>query len=144
MKGKRTVSLEIWSRWASLGVASALAVLAVSILFGVLQAVPPASAQTVEVGLVTDEGTLADRSFNWLSYQGLLRAEAELEIVGTVYTSTSAADYEPNLQQCATDGNDLCIAVGFGPSEAISATAAVNLDTAFAMWISSSRNTMTT
>ena len=53
-------------------------------------------ADPVAVGLVTDEATLADMGWNWLAYQGLLRAEAELGVVGTVYTSTSGADYEPN------------------------------------------------
>ncbi|MBN1483537.1 MAG: BMP family ABC transporter substrate-binding protein [Chloroflexia bacterium] len=78
----------------------------------------PAQAQTVSVGLVTDEGTLADMSFNWLSYQGLLRAEDELGVAGAVYTSTSPADYEPNLQQCVDDGNDLCLSVGFSMADA--------------------------
>jgi basic membrane lipoprotein Med (substrate-binding protein (PBP1-ABC) superfamily) len=92
-----------------------------------------ASGVPVKVGLVTDDGTLADKGYNWLSYQGLLRAENELDVEGAVYTSTSSADYGPNLQQCVDDGNSLCISVGFFTGQAISGTAAANPGTSFAI-----------
>lgn len=93
-------------------------------LGGAVAAAVGVQADPVAVGLVTDEATLADMGWNWLAYQGLLRAEADLGVVGTVYTSTSGADYEPNLQKCVTDGNDLCLAVGFLMTAAVSNTAA--------------------
>ncbi|HET89503.1 MAG TPA: BMP family ABC transporter substrate-binding protein, partial [Chloroflexi bacterium] len=104
------------------------------ILIGVhsAQADPPQAPNTIRAGLVTDIGTLADQSFNWFSYQGLLRAESELGVTGAVYTSTSAADYLANLQQCVNDGNDLCISVGFPTMDAISTTAAANPGMRFA------------
>ncbi len=92
-----------------------------------------ATAETYHVGLVTDIGGVDDKSFNELSYQGLLRAENELGVVGTVYTSTTSDDYAPNLQQCVDDGNDLCISVGFPTADAISAAAAANSATDFAI-----------
>ena len=97
-----------------------MAVIGLAALGGVVVAGVRVQADPVAVGLVTDEATLADMGWNWLAYQGLLRAEAELGVVGTVYTSTSGADYEPNLQQCVTDGNDLCLAVGFLMTGAVS------------------------
>ena len=96
-----------------LGLIIGLTVLLLTILSSWSLSTDSAHANTVSVGLVTDENTLADQGWNWTSYQGLLRAESELGVVGKVYTSTSAADYEPNLQQCVNDGNNLCISVGF-------------------------------
>jgi len=98
-----------------------------------LQPKAPATAQSVLVGLVTDVVGLTDMSFNWFSYQGLLRAQDELGVLGTVYTSTDPADYTTNLQQCVDDGNDLCISVGFLTAEAILTTAEANPDTLFAI-----------
>ena len=77
------------------------------------QPVSSVNAQTVTIGLITDIGGVNDKAFNQLSYQGLLRAQSELGIVGKVYSSTTPADYGPNLQQCVTDGSSLCITVGF-------------------------------
>jgi len=68
---------------------------------------------TFKVGLVTDIGGLNDHGFNHLSYQGLLQAESQLGIKGTVLQSQSGADYIPNLTRLAQAGNNLVIAVGF-------------------------------
>jgi basic membrane protein A and related proteins len=65
------------------------------------------------VGLVTDIGGLNDHGFNHLSYTGLLQAESQLGIKGTVLQSNSGADYVPNLTRLAAAGNKLVIAVGF-------------------------------
>jgi len=70
-------------------------------------------AATFKVGLVTDIGGLNDRSFNHLAYVGLLRAEKKLKIQGRVLTSSSSADYIPNLSTLAQQGYNLVIAVGF-------------------------------
>ncbi len=66
-----------------------------------------------KVGLVTDIGGLNDHGFNHLSYEGLLQAEHQLGVQGTVLQSTSGADYVPNLTRLAAAGNKLVIAVGF-------------------------------
>jgi basic membrane protein A len=62
---------------------------------------------------VTDIGGLNDHGFNHLSYQGLLQAESQLGVKGTVLQSTSGADYIPNLTKLAAAGDKLVIAVGF-------------------------------
>ncbi|MGN6869114.1 MAG: BMP family lipoprotein, partial [Solirubrobacteraceae bacterium] len=66
-----------------------------------------------KVGLVTDIGGLNDHGFNHLSYQGLLMAESQLGVKGTVLQSQSGADYVPNLTRLAQAGTKLVIAVGF-------------------------------
>ncbi len=78
------------------------------------------NAQVFKVGLVTDIAGIGDNSFNWMAYQGLLRAEQDLGVVGQLYQPATNDDYDALLQQCATDGNDMCIGVGYlltGPIE---------------------------
>jgi basic membrane protein A len=86
----------------------------------------------VAIGFVPDETGIADMGFNWFSYQGLLRAEIELGVVGSVYTPTSETEYESKLQQCADEGNDLCISVGFLLKDATLNVANNNPGTSFA------------
>ncbi len=95
--------------------------------------VAPARPNSIGVGLVPDKAGLGDMAFNWLSYQGLLRAESELGVTGTVYTSTNDAEYGPNLQQCVDDGNALCISVGFLTAEAIEMAATANPTVSFGL-----------
>jgi basic membrane protein A len=71
------------------------------------------SASNFKVGLVTDIGGLNDRSFNHLAFVGLTRAEQQLGIKGRVLTSSSGADYLPNLTTLARQGYNLIIPVGF-------------------------------
>ncbi|HSB65228.1 MAG TPA: BMP family ABC transporter substrate-binding protein [Anaerolineales bacterium] len=91
------------------------------------------TATTTKVGMIFDSDTFDDMGFKWLSYQGLLRAEDQLGVIGAVYTSTDFSEIEPNVQQCAIDGNDLCIGVGWMLTDAISNTAAVYNSTLFAL-----------
>jgi basic membrane protein A and related proteins len=72
-----------------------------------------AAGGTFKVGLVTDIGGLNDHGFNHLAYTGLLLAEKQLGIQGTVLQSTSGADYLPNLTKLAQGGDNLVISVGF-------------------------------
>jgi basic membrane lipoprotein Med (substrate-binding protein (PBP1-ABC) superfamily) len=116
-----------------LGTVILLAALIAAALLLVLAPVQPVRAQPTAVGLVTDGPTEEDGGFNWLSYQGLERAQSDLGVVGTVYTSTDSADYGPNLQQCVDEGNDLCISVGFGMAEATLTSAQANASTDFAI-----------
>jgi len=87
----------------------------------------------MKVGLITAAGSLTDDPYNWMSYQGLLRAEADLGVDGTVYTAVVSEDYASNLEQCVTDGNVLCISVGFTTSDAISNAAVAHPGTKFAI-----------
>jgi basic membrane protein A len=90
---------------------------------------PP--AKVIKVGLVTDTGTLADKSFNHLAGVGLARAastgnicsslpcKGELGIQGDVTESHANSEYIPNLTNYATRGYDLVIGVGFLMAESV-------------------------
>ena len=72
-------------------------------------------AKTVnfKVGLVTDTGGLNDHGFNHLSDVGLVKAEHDLGVQGSVVQSTDASDYVPNLTAFAQKKYNLVIAVGY-------------------------------
>jgi len=92
-----------------------------------------AEGASVKVGLVPTESGVGDLSFNWMAYQGLVRAENDLGVVGKVYTPTGSIDYGAKLQQCVDDGNQLCIAVGFSMADAVWDKAAAFPGTDFAI-----------
>jgi len=91
------------------------------------------TTKRLRVGLVTDIGGLNDRSFNHLAYVGLQRAEQQLGVEGHVSTSTSAADYIPNLSTLAQEKYDLVIGVGFLMADAIATVAEKFPQTDFAI-----------
>ncbi len=107
-----------------------VALLSVTALLAGLRTLP-AQASTTKVGLLID-GSLSDLSYSWSAYQGLLRAEQEFGVVGTVYTITETPVFS-DVEQCALDGNILCIGVGFSFGGAISGTAEVYSSTNFAV-----------
>src|SRR5450755_2959621 len=91
------------------------------------------SSGNFKVGLVTDIGGLNDKGFNHLAYVGLLRAESQLHIHGRVLTSSSGADYLPNLTTLAQQGYNLVIPVGFLMAVATDAVAKQFPQSKFAM-----------
>jgi peptide/nickel transport system substrate-binding protein len=88
---------------------------------------------TVKVGLIVDGPTPFDGSFNEMAYQGLQRAQTELGMVGTVYTTTSGGPYEAQFAQCAAEDNALCVGVGFSMADAGLAAASAATTTKFAV-----------
>ncbi|MFC1997761.1 BMP family ABC transporter substrate-binding protein [Chloroflexota bacterium] len=92
-----------------------------------------AAAVGYTVGLIPDESGVNDNGWNETAYQGLLRAESELPVIGTVYTPTDGSDYGPQLQQCVDDGNDLCITTAFWLNDATLNAANNNPGTKFAI-----------
>jgi len=88
---------------------------------------------SVRVALVADAGQLNDNGFNELAFNGLKRAEQELDISGRVVEAKSAADYIPNMTTLARQGFDLIIGVGFAQGDAIAAAATRFPDTKFAI-----------
>jgi basic membrane protein A len=91
------------------------------------------SGGTFKVGLVTDIGGLNDHGFNHLAYLGLQRAIAQLHIQGKVLTSSSGADYLPNLTTLAQQGYNLVIPVGFLMADATDTVAKQFPNVKFAM-----------
>jgi basic membrane protein A len=89
--------------------------------------------EPIRIGLVTDIGGLNDRSFNQGNYEGLLRAERELDVEGRVLQSDKAADYVPNLSSLARQDYDLVVAVGFLMADATDVVAQQFPETNFAI-----------
>jgi basic membrane protein A len=108
-----------------------VAILAVSMLMIGLRSMS-AQASTVKVGLILN-GEISKYDWNWQSMQALSRTETEFGVLGTVYTSTQYEEIFTDTRQCAIDGNNLCIGVGWITSQAISETAAVYSTTKFAI-----------
>ena len=69
----------------------------------------PVTADLPKVGLIPD-GPIDDQSFNQMAYEGLMRADTEGLVDGTVYTDPDAGTA---IAACITAGNSLCITVGF-------------------------------
>lgn len=120
-------------RIIGVAVAALFTVMAAQVSLLVLRMVGAAQANSVAVGLVPEVGGVVDMPFNSMAYQGLLRAQDELGVAGTVYTPTSESQYQAKLQQCVGDGNDLCITVGFGMANATLSEAAAHSGTDFAI-----------
>lgn len=115
-----------------LGLSCLISFSAVGFMVLGLQSIRSALAEPANVGLIIDETGMAGNTFNWLSYQGLLRAETELGVVGSVYTPTNAAEYTSTIQQCVDDNNELCISVGWQLSAATFSVATAHPGTSFA------------
>jgi basic membrane protein A len=83
-----------------------------------------ATSTAKKICLVTDIGGLNDRGFNALANQGLEKAKTDLGVNGSVTESKTGDDYVPNLTNCASQGADLTIGVGFLMQQAIGTVAA--------------------
>src|SRR5512146_1883852 len=113
------------------------ALLAVLLGLGLGPAAPQSAARAVtwSGGLIPDQGGINDNSFNALAYQGLQRAQTDLGVTGMVYAdTTTGGDYfTDNLNRCVSEGNQLCITVGFAADVATITEAAEHTDTRFAI-----------
>ncbi|HKK65317.1 MAG TPA: BMP family ABC transporter substrate-binding protein [Clostridia bacterium] len=94
---------------------------------------PEEQAEPFMASMATDVGGLGDKSFNDGAYQGLQKAEEELDNVEIkVIESKQQTDYIPNLTGLAEDGSDIVFAVGFLMESAVKEAAANMPDTYFA------------
>ncbi|MGD2253679.1 MAG: BMP family ABC transporter substrate-binding protein [Anaerolineales bacterium] len=93
----------------------------------------PMNPSKTTIGLVTDLAGLDDMGWNWLAYQGLLQAEQKLGVKVNVYEPASEGEFVTATQQCADEGNDLCIGVGFFLGDAFKEVSELNPDTYFAI-----------
>jgi basic membrane protein A len=82
-----------------------------------------ANTATVKMAVVTDIGSLQDKSFNQAANQGRLLAQKKLKIQTRVYQTATANDRVSNLQQAARDGYPLVFATGFLMGEPLSKVA---------------------
>ena len=86
--------------------------------------------EAVVTCLVTDLAGVDDRSFNAAAWQGVLDAVASGGAAENpiLLESDDQADYQPNIDQCITQGAEHIVTVGFELGDATAANAAANPD----------------
>lgn len=101
-----------------------------------LSACAPAKADCTSeelfcVGLVTDLGTIDDKSFNQAAWEGIQQAEKDLGAQVEYIESLAAQDYAKNIATFGDQGYDVIVTVGPALSEATIAAAATYTETDF-------------
>ena len=66
--------------------------------------------------IVSDQGGFDDKSFNQLSYEGLVKAAEELDVEFGEVQSTSESDFMPNLESLISTDCTAIVSVGFALS----------------------------
>jgi basic membrane protein A and related proteins len=82
-----------------------------------------AGGKKLKVGLVTDVGSINDKSFNQSSWAGVQQAEKELGATIKFIETKDAKDYSQNIGQFVQEGYDAVVTVGFAIGEATVAAA---------------------
>ena len=77
-----------------------------------------ARADVACVGLVTDVGSIKDKSFNQSSWEGVLEAAADLGMIANFVETRDAKDYLANIRLFTEKNYDVIVTVGFGLTEA--------------------------
>jgi basic membrane protein A and related proteins len=86
----------------------------------------------LQIGLVTDVGTLDDRNFNQYSWEGALRGAATIGAPEPQsIITTESSEYEANIESFVSEGYDVIVTVGFALGEATLAAAEANPDVHF-------------
>lgn len=84
------------------------------------------------VAMVTDVGGVNDQSFNQSAWEGLQRAEKELNIKASYLESNQDADYKPNMETLLDSGNDLIWGIGFKMGDTLDELAKLNPEQKYA------------
>jgi len=94
----------------------------------------PTEEEPFKAGMVTDVGGVDDKSFNAASWEGLQRAEENLEdFESQVLESQQQTDYATNIQQLLDQDTNLIVTVGFLLGEDTQTFAADNPESLFAI-----------
>src|SRR5712691_4736011 len=98
-----------------LGLAASLALAVVVAACGSTSGPAASCTKTWKVGLVTDVGKLSDKSFNYDSYQGVVKAQQDssLCVQGKAIESSSEDDYPKNIGLFVDPKYDAIVTVGF-------------------------------
>jgi basic membrane protein A len=70
------------------------------------------------IGLVTDVGSINDKSFNQSAWLGVEQAVSKLDAHANYIETRDAKDYSANIELFANKGYDIIVTVGFGLGEA--------------------------
>ena len=110
-----------------------IAIVIVGALAVYFATMPPAEA-VPKVGLIIATGGLGDKSFNDISYAGVLKAEEELGIQFDYVEPTAIAEYEGFQRDFAKTGEyEIIICVGFDQADALTTVAGEYPDQKFAI-----------
>jgi basic membrane protein A len=104
------------SAMLALGLAASVALVAASIGSA-------GSKANFKMAIVTDIGSLQDRSFNQLANEGRIAIGKELKIQTRVYETKAEAERIPNMLAASRTGHNLVFAVGFLNYSALNAVA---------------------
>jgi basic membrane protein A len=77
-----------------------------------------ASPEVLCLGLVTDVGSIHDKSFNQSTWEGIGKAAAEFGALGRYVETRDAKDYLNNIRLFADKHYDVIVTVGFALAEA--------------------------
>jgi len=118
-----------------LGLAVSLALAVVVAACGSTAGPAASCTKTWKVGLVTDVGKLSDKSFNYDSYQGVVKAQQDssLCVQGKAIESSSEDDYPKNIGLFVDQKYDVIVTVGFKLGDATIAAAKANPSIKFVM-----------
>ena len=81
------------------------------------------SGKKLKIGLVTDVGSVNDKSFNQSSWEGVKQAEKELGATVKFVETKDPKDYSTNIDQFVKESYDIVVTVGFAIGEATVAAA---------------------
>ena len=81
---------------------------------------------TLKIGLVTDVGTLDDKSFNEASWKGTQDGAAAVGSTATNIVTKTPADYAPNIQTFVDQKYNIIVTVGFALGDATLKAAQAN------------------
>ncbi|GGD81940.1 BMP family lipoprotein [Microbacterium murale] len=81
--------------------------------------------------IVSDAGGFDDKSFNQLSYEGVVQAADELGVEYKNVESNSETDFAPNIESLVSQGCNAIVSVGFALSAATVEAATANEDIDF-------------
>ena len=80
------------------------------------------AGDNIKIGMMTDSGTIDDKSFNQATWEGIKRYESENGTIVAQYIKPigeTTADYMQAADDLITAGNQMIIAPGFKFDEAI-------------------------
>jgi basic membrane protein A len=86
----------------------------------------PSAAAGLKVGLVTDVGTLDDKSFNEASWNGAQAGATAIGGTAQNIVTKTPADYAPNIQTFVDQKYDIIVTVGFALGDATLKAAQAN------------------
>jgi basic membrane protein A len=86
----------------------------------------PATAAPLKIGMVTDVGTLDDKSFNEASWKGTQDGAAAVGSTATNIVTKTPADYAPNIQTFVDQKYNVIVTVGFALGDATLKAATAN------------------